>query len=115
MTLRKVDRERGFPDELDALLRWALDDRVGQVQPPAYVWERIEQGVRRRTVGWSGRTVLARLWSGIGRSVWHLVVGQPGWCRGLDALHRPMMFSVWEGIFPVSPILYLEQPVPVLW
>jgi hypothetical protein len=37
MTLRKVDRERGFPDELDALFRWALDDRVGQVQPPAYV------------------------------------------------------------------------------
>ena len=114
MTLRKVDRARCLPDELDTLLRWALDDRVGQDQPPAYVWERIDRRVRRRTLGRSRRHALARVWNDIRRGMRRRVIGQPGWYRGLDALQRPVMFSIWEGLVPASLIFYLEQPVPAL-
>ena len=47
MTSRKDVFEGRSADELDRLIRWALCDSVGQVHPPAHVWERIERKVRR--------------------------------------------------------------------
>jgi len=47
MTLRRGVFEGRSADELDGLIRWALYDSVGQVHPPAHVWERIKQKVQR--------------------------------------------------------------------
>jgi hypothetical protein len=45
MSLHRADRDRLLDDNLDSMLRWALQDSVASVQPSSQVWERIEQQV----------------------------------------------------------------------
>lgn len=48
MTLHKSILERHSQDELSALIRWALRDRVAGASPSPEVWERIRARIRTR-------------------------------------------------------------------
>lgn len=101
-------------DRLDDLLRWALRDRVGQAQPPAYVWEKIEQKVRRQALGRSRWSVLAGVWEEIRRQVQRQAAALAGRCAGYDGFYQPVIFGVWEGSLPLSLVYIIEQPTPTL-
>jgi hypothetical protein len=75
--------------ELGDLIRSTLCDSVGQAQPPAYVWKRIERKVQRHRAVQAGR-----------------YTDQDGFCQ-------PMTFSVWESRVPLSLIYVIEQTMPM--
>lgn len=115
MTSRRNMLERCSTHELDSLIRRALRDSVGQVQPPAYVWERIEQQARRRMASRSTRYALIGVWAALRRNVRRRIAGRPRLYVGGRSVYRPMeLFSCWEGRIPLSLVYIIEQPMPIL-
>jgi len=101
-------------DELGDLIWKALYSSADHVQPPAYMWERIEQEVQRRTVARAWRYTLAGLWEAFKWNIQHWMIGQAGWNRGCDGLCQPMIFSGWKDRIPLSLVYIIEQPMPIL-
>jgi len=114
MTLRRNMFDGRCTDALDDLCRWALCDSVGQVQPPAYVWEKIEQQVQRRMVSRPRWWALARMWEEFKRNVRRHMGGLTGQYAGYETFYQPVIFGVWEGSLPLSLVYIIEQPMPML-
>jgi hypothetical protein len=116
MTSRKNVSEGRSTDELDDLLRWALCDSLGRAQPPAYVWESLEQKVRRRMAGGARRYVLVgvSVWEEVKRNVQRRVTGKAGWYAGRGELYQPVMPSAGQGRVPFWLAYIIEQPVSLL-
>jgi len=113
MTLRRNMFDGRCADALDDLFRWALCDSVGQVQPPAYVWERIEQKVRRQGFSKTRWWALAKAWEEAKRKV-RRQTGLSGRYAGCNSLYQPVVFGVWEGSMPLSLVYIIEQSMPML-
>jgi hypothetical protein len=45
MSLPKADKDQYIDDNLDVLLRWALQDSVAGAEPSSQVWQRIQQQI----------------------------------------------------------------------
>jgi hypothetical protein len=115
MTSRKNVSQGRSTDELGDLLRWALCDSLGRAQPPASVWESLEQKVRRRMAGGARRYVLVgvSVWEEVKRNVQRRMAGKAGWYAGRDGLYQPMMSSACGGI-PFWLAYIIEQPMSIL-
>jgi hypothetical protein len=115
MTSRRSALELCLGDEVDGLVRRALRDSLGQVQPPAYVWERLEQKARCRMAGKAVRYVLGSVWAEIWRNMRRRVTGRTRQYVGRDRLYWPIeVFDCWEGCIPLSLVYIIEQPMPIL-
>lgn len=111
---RNVLPEEHVPDALDALIQCTLQAGAGQVQPPAYMWERIERQAQYRALARAGRRVLISVWHGIRRNLERRMNDETRWYGGSDGLYVPMAFSVWEGRVPLSLVCIIEQQMPIL-
>jgi hypothetical protein len=87
MTLHRHKPGRGT-DRLGDLIQHALCSSVGQAQPPAHVWKKIERKVRRRMPGQ-------------GRQYADLT----------NTLQQSMTFGVWESRFPLLLFYVAGQPM----
>jgi hypothetical protein len=84
-------------DKLDDLIRLALCDRVGQAQPPAYVWREVADRCDRT---WRAK---------------HRTTGKARRYARPDRLSQPThVFSLWEGHVPLSLAWIIEQQMPLL-
>jgi hypothetical protein len=90
MTLHRHKPGRGT-DRLGDLIQHALCNSVGQAQPPAHVWKRIERKVQRRTTGQARR-----------------------YANHTSDSYRPVTFGVWESHFPLLLFYVAGQPMPLL-
>ncbi|GEM_PF-5902237 len=114
MTLRKDGSGADRPDELDALLRWALYDSTSQLYPPDAVWERIESTIQRQLTCENMGAVWA-VWRGIGRSVRRLIDSGTIQRVHHGALYQPViLFSGWESYIPFSLACVVEQEMSIL-
>ena len=114
MTLRRNLSEGRFTDALDGLIWCTLHDGVGQAQPPAHVWERIEQNAQRRVTGAVTRQALSGVWAETKQVLCRRVRRRSAGCEGRVSLVQPMMFSAWEGRIPLSLVCIIEQQMPML-
>jgi hypothetical protein len=113
MTSRRNVSEGRFTDALDDLIRWTLHDSVGQVRPPACVWERIERKAQRRVTARAGWHALAGVWAKVEQNLRCRMTSQARGYAGRDRLVQPMIFSVWEGRVPLSLVCIIEQQMPI--
>lgn len=95
MTSRDLYRRRS-EDPLDAMIRWMLRERMGDLTPPPGIWERISQRLVQRTstnevVRWQGFRLAAEA-----VALWLLAISAVG-ARAELAHHDFGAGAVWKG------------------